>query len=85
VGSDVPAGRSRSPPPAACALGITLNFSPQKVDAAAGRPVACATAKGANGHRLRCPPCCHRGRDAASDPSPRSHARLIESHRQGGN
>jgi hypothetical protein len=40
VCSDVPAGLSRSPPPAARALRITLNFSPQKAAAAAGRPAA---------------------------------------------
>jgi hypothetical protein len=44
---DVPASLSRSPPPAARALRIALNFSPQKAGAAAGRPAACATAKGA--------------------------------------
>jgi hypothetical protein len=38
-----------SPPacPVARTLRITLNFSPQKVGAAAGRTVACATTKGA--------------------------------------
>jgi hypothetical protein len=46
VCSDLPAGLSRSPPPAVRALRITLNFSPQKASAAAGRPAACATAKG---------------------------------------
>jgi hypothetical protein len=39
---DVPAGLSRSPMLAARALRIALNFSPQKADAAAGRPAACA-------------------------------------------
>jgi hypothetical protein len=34
--SDVPAGLSRLPPPAACGLRNTLNFSPQKAGAAAG-------------------------------------------------
>jgi hypothetical protein len=38
VCSNVPAGLSRSLPPAAHALRIALNFYPQKVDAAAGRP-----------------------------------------------
>jgi hypothetical protein len=38
VCSDVPAGLSRSPPPAARALRIALNFSPQKADDVAGRP-----------------------------------------------
>jgi hypothetical protein len=47
VCSDVPAGLSRSPPSAAHALRIALNFSPQKAGVAAGRPTACATAKGA--------------------------------------
>jgi hypothetical protein len=40
VCSDLPVGLSCSPPLAVRALGITLNFSPQKVDAAAGRPTA---------------------------------------------
>jgi hypothetical protein len=62
-----------------------LNFTPQKVGAAAGRPVACAMAKGASGLRPRRPPRCRRGRDAASDPPPRGRARLVESHCQGGN
>jgi hypothetical protein len=40
----------------------TLNFFPQKVGAAAGRPVACATVKGASGHQpwhhpKQTPPC----------------------------
>jgi hypothetical protein len=47
VCSDVFAGLSRSPPLAARALRIALNFSPQKAGATAGRPAACATAKGA--------------------------------------
>jgi hypothetical protein len=83
--SNIPAGLSRSPPPAARALRIALNFSPQKAGTAAGWLDACATAKGASGRRLRRPPCCRRGRDAASDPPPRGRARLTESHRQGGN
>jgi hypothetical protein len=69
VCSDVPAGLSRSPPPAARALRIALNFSHQKADAAAGRLAACATAKGANRRRPRRPPCCRRDRDATSDPA----------------
>jgi hypothetical protein len=44
---DVPTGLSRSPPPAERTLRITLNFSPQKASAAAGRPAACTMAKGA--------------------------------------
>jgi hypothetical protein len=40
VCSDVPAGLSCSSPPAARALRIALNFSPQKAGAAAGRPAA---------------------------------------------
>jgi hypothetical protein len=83
--SNIPAGLSRSPPPAARALRIALNFSPQKAGTAAGWLDACATAKGASGRRLRRPPCCRRGRDAASDPPPRGRARLTESHRQCGN
>jgi hypothetical protein len=47
VCSDVPAALSRSPRPTTHALRIALNFSPQKDGAAAGRPAACATAKGA--------------------------------------
>jgi hypothetical protein len=74
VCSNVPAGLSRSLPPAARTLRIALNFSPQKAGAAAGRPATCETAKGASGHRLRCPPCCRHGRDAASDPPPRPHS-----------
>jgi hypothetical protein len=70
VCSDVPADLCRSPPPAALALRIALNFSPQKAGAAAGQQAACATAKGANGCRLRHPPRCCCGRDAASDPPP---------------
>jgi hypothetical protein len=42
VCSNVPAGLSRSPPSAACALRIALNFSPRKVGAAARQPAACA-------------------------------------------
>jgi hypothetical protein len=40
VCSDVLAGLSRSPLPAVRALRITLNFSPQKACAIAGRPAA---------------------------------------------
>jgi hypothetical protein len=47
VCSDVPAGLSRSLPPASRALRIALNFSPQKAGAAAGQPAACVMAKGA--------------------------------------
>jgi hypothetical protein len=39
-------------PPATRALGITLNFSPQNVSAAAGRLAACAMVIGASGRRL---------------------------------
>jgi hypothetical protein len=42
-----PRSLSRSPPLAARALRIMLNFSPQKAGTAVGRPAACATAKGA--------------------------------------
>jgi hypothetical protein len=75
--SDVPAGLSRSPLPAARALRIVLNFSPQKAGAAASRPAAHARRrKGQSGRRPRHPPCCCRGRDAASDPPrPRSPCR----------
>jgi hypothetical protein len=83
VCSDVPADLSHLLPTAARALRIALNFSPQKAGAAAGRLAACATVKGAIGRRPRRPPRCRR--DATSDPPPRGRARLIESHRQGGN
>jgi hypothetical protein len=85
VCSDVPAGLSRSPPPAVHALRIELNFSPQKASGAAGRPAVCATVKGASERRPRRPLRCRRGRDAASDPPPRGRARLVESQCQGGN
>jgi hypothetical protein len=85
VCSDVPADLSRSPPPAARALRIALNFSPRKASTTVGRSAACATAKGASRRRPRRPPHCRRGRDAAFDPPPCGHARLVESHRQGGN
>jgi hypothetical protein len=85
VCSDVPVVLSRSPPPAAHALGITLNFSPRKAGAAAVPPAACAMVKGAIRRRPRHPPRCRRGRDTASDPPPRGRARLVESRRQGGN
>jgi hypothetical protein len=62
VCSDVPAGLSSSLLPAARARRIALNFFPQKAGAAAGRPAACATAKGASRRRPRrhpkkTPPC----------------------------
>jgi hypothetical protein len=83
--SDVPAGLSCSPPPAACILRITLNFFPQKASAAAGRLVACTMAKGASGRRPHRPLRCRRGRDAATDPPPRGRARLVVTHRHTGN
>jgi hypothetical protein len=85
VCSDVPAGLSHSPLLAARALRIALNFSPQKTSAAAGRLAACATEKGASGRRPRHPSLCGCDRDAASNHPPRGRARLVESHRQGGN
>jgi hypothetical protein len=85
VCSDVPAGLSRSPLPAARALRITLNFSPQKAGAAASQPTMCAAVKGASRRRPHRPSRCHRGRDAASDPPPHGRTSLVESHRQGGN
>jgi hypothetical protein len=85
VCSDVPAGLSRTPPPATRALRIALNFSCQKAGAAVGRSTACAMTKGASGHRPRHPlRCCH-GCDATSDPPPRDRARLAKSPHQGGN
>jgi hypothetical protein len=80
--SDVPAGLSRLPPPAARALRIALNFSPQKAGVVIGQPAACVMAKGASRRRLCRPPRCRCGRNAASDP-PR--APLVESPHQGGN
>jgi hypothetical protein len=71
VCSDVPASLSRSPPLAARALRIALNFSPQKASAAAGWLAACAMVKGASRLLPRRPPCCRRDRNAASDPPPR--------------
>jgi hypothetical protein len=53
VSSDVPAGLSRSSPPAARALRIALNFSPQNVGVGAGRSAACATTKGARANVYR--------------------------------
>jgi hypothetical protein len=85
VCSDVPAGLSRSPLPAARALGITLNFSPQKAGTAAGWPAACATAKGARADVDRT---VLRTVAAAATPPPillLGRARLVESPRQGGN
>jgi hypothetical protein len=83
--SDVAADISRSPPIATRALRIALNFSPQKAGAAASRPAACTTAKGAKGnvdhavlHAVA----------AAATPPPillLSRARIIESPRQGEN
>jgi hypothetical protein len=67
------------------ALRMTLNFSPQKAGDAAGWPAACVMAKGARGRRLRRPSRCRCGRATASDPPPRGRARLVESHRRGGN
>jgi hypothetical protein len=99
--SDVPVGRSRSPPPSARALRIALNFSRQKVGAATGRPATCTTAKGANKRRLRrhpkqTPPCplplgisvILRAVAVAATPPPillLGRARLIESPRPSGN
>jgi hypothetical protein len=85
VCSDVPVGLSRSPPLAARALRIALNFSPQKAGAAAGRPAACA-------RRRKGPVNVDRSVlsavAAVATPPPillLGHARLVESPRQGGN
>jgi hypothetical protein len=95
--SDVPAGLSYSPPPAARALRIALNLSPQKAGAAAGGPTACATAKGASGrrpwrHPKQTPPCplllglsaVLRAVAVAAPPPPilLDRAHLVESPRQ---
>jgi hypothetical protein len=82
---DVPVGLSRLLPPAARALRITLNFSPQKAGAAAGRQAACATAKGARADVDRA---ILRDITAAVTPPPillLGRTRLVESPRQGGN
>jgi hypothetical protein len=85
VFSDVPAGLSRSLPPAARALRIALTFSPQKVGAAVGRPAACMTMKGARANVDRA---VLRSFAAAATPPPillLGQARLVESPHQGGN
>jgi hypothetical protein len=85
VCSDVPAGLSCSPPPAARAFRIALNFSPQKADVTAGRPAVCAMAKEA---RVDVDRAVLRAVAAATTPPPillLDRARLIESPCQGGN
>jgi hypothetical protein len=85
VCSDVPAGLSRSSPPAARAPRIALNFSPQKAGAAAGRPAACATVKGAKADVDRAVLLVVA---AVAIPPPillLVRARLVESPRQGEN
>jgi hypothetical protein len=95
---DVPTDLSRSPPPAACTLRITLNFSPQKADVAAGRSATCATMKlRPRRHPKQMPPCplplglsavLHAIGTAAALPPILllvGRARLVESPRQGGN
>jgi hypothetical protein len=85
VCSDFPTGLSRSTSPAACALRIALNFSPQKASAAAGWSAACATAKGARADVDRA---ILRVVATTATPPPillLSRARLIESPRQGKN
>jgi hypothetical protein len=59
----------RSPPPAARALRITLNFSESW---RCSRPASrvCDGEMGQSGPRPCRPPRCHRGCDAASDPPP---------------
>jgi hypothetical protein len=87
VCSDVPVGLSRSPPPAARALRIALNFSPQKAGAATSRRSRVRNGeRGQSGRRPRCPPRCRRGCDAASDPPPQPRSpRRKSSSRYGGN
>jgi hypothetical protein len=85
VCSDVPVGLSRSPPPAARALRIALNFSPQKAGAAAGWPAACAMVKGARAD-IDCAVLC--AVTAVATPLLillLDRARLVESPRQGEN
>jgi hypothetical protein len=85
VCSDVPAGLSRSLPPASRALRIALNFSPQKAGAAAGQPAACVMAKGARADFDRA--VLHAVAKAATPPPILllGLARLIESPSQGEN
>jgi hypothetical protein len=99
--SDVPAGLSCSPLPAARALRIALIFFPQQADGVVGRPAACVTAKGASRrrprphpkHKTQCPlplglGAALRTVAAAATPPPIlliGYARLVESPRQGGN
>jgi hypothetical protein len=85
VCSDVPASLSYSPSPAARALRIALNFFPQKASDVAGRPAACAPAKGARADVDRS---VLRAVATATPPPPillLGRARLVESPRQGGN
>jgi hypothetical protein len=83
VCSDDPAGLSHSPPPAARALRIALNFSPQKAGAAAGQPATCVTVKGASAD-VNCTVLCT---VAAAATPPLilllGCAHLVESPRQG--
>jgi hypothetical protein len=86
VCSDVPAGLSRSPPPAARTVRIALNFVPQKAGMLqhAGRPRVRNGERGKSGRPavLRG---CRRGHDATSDPPPRSRSPRRKSSRYGGN
>jgi hypothetical protein len=82
---DVPAGLSRSLPPATHDLRIVLNFSPQNAGAAAGRSAVCATAKGARADVDRA--VLHTVAVVATPPPILllGRARLVESPRQGEN
>jgi hypothetical protein len=82
--SDVPAGLSRSLPPAARALRIALNFSPQEAGAAAGQLAACVMAEGA---RVDVDRAVLRAVTADATPPPilLRRTRLVESARQGEN
>jgi hypothetical protein len=81
VCSDVPVSLSCSPPPAARALRIVLNFSPQKAGATADRPATCATTKGSRADVDRV---VLRAVAVAATPPPillLGHAHLVESPR----
>jgi hypothetical protein len=85
VCSDDPTGLSHSPLPAARTLRIALKFSPQKVNAAAGQPIVCTTAKGARANVDRT---VLRVVTTAAMPPPillLGRARLVERPHQGGN
>jgi hypothetical protein len=80
VCSNVPAGLSRSLPPAVRALRIALNFSPQKAGTAAGRPATrTRRRKGPEPTSTTPSSTLHGGRNATSDPPPRPRSRYRKS------